>query len=103
MVIVCVQVHVKPEHIDDFIRASQANHEGTRRTEPGNLRWDLVQAEGDPSRFMLYEVYRSVEAYQAHQETNHFLHWREVVAAYMAEPRTRTMYHSVFPTNNAWE
>src|SRR5262245_21394755 len=45
--IVCVEVVVKPELVEAFVAASRLNHEGTRRDEPGNVRWDLLQREDD--------------------------------------------------------
>ena len=72
MYVVCVQVHIKPEHVEDFKRASKDNFTGTRTTEPGNLRWDLLQSEDDPTRFMIYEVYRTKEDFPIHQQTPHF-------------------------------
>lgn len=54
--VVCVTVYVKPDNIDQFIAASHDNHVGTR-TEPGNLRFDVLQHEEDKTRFFLYEVF----------------------------------------------
>ena len=101
MYVVCVQVHVKPEYVEDFKRASKDNFTGTRTTEPGNLRWDLLQSEDDPTRFMIYEVYRTKEDFPIHQQTPHFLRWKDTVADYMAEPRARTIYANVFDWDNS--
>jgi (4S)-4-hydroxy-5-phosphonooxypentane-2,3-dione isomerase len=101
MYVVCVQVHVKPEFVDDFIKASRANHEGTR-TEPGNLRWDLSQSEEDPTRFFIYEVYRTKEDFPRHQQTPHYLKWKETVADWMAEPRVGTRFASIYPDVEGW-
>ena len=102
MYVVCVQVHVKPEHVDDFIRATRDNHENTRKLEPGNLRWDCLQAEDDPTRFFLYEVYRTKEDFPAHQQMPHYLTWKETVADWMAEPRVGTRYLNVYPADDQW-
>ena len=55
MYVTLVNVHVKSEHVEDFIEASRANHESSVR-EPGNLRFDVLQLEEDPCRFILYEA-----------------------------------------------
>ncbi len=102
MYVVCVQVHVKPEFVDQFIVATQDNHEHTRRDEPGNVRWDLIQAEDDPTRFMIYEVYRTQEDFPTHQQTAPFLGWKEAVTDWMAEPRSRMVYANVFPADQDW-
>jgi quinol monooxygenase YgiN len=46
------------------VRASQA--------EPGCLTFRAHQDETDPTRFVLYEVYRSRDDFLAHRETEHF-------------------------------
>ncbi|GAB4563688.1 MAG: (4S)-4-hydroxy-5-phosphonooxypentane-2,3-dione isomerase [Anaerolineae bacterium] len=101
MYVVCVTVWVKPEHVDDFIEATRDNHLNTRQ-EPGNVRFDVLQAEDDPTRFFLYEVYRSSEDFTRHQQTPHYLRWRETVADWMAQPRQGLRYHSLFPADDAW-
>jgi (4S)-4-hydroxy-5-phosphonooxypentane-2,3-dione isomerase len=94
MHVTLVNVHVKPEHIDAFTVATRANHAGSIR-EPGNLRFDVLRANSDPSRFILYEVYRDAAAAAAHRETAHYLAWRETVADWLAEPRIGVAYEAV--------
>ena len=86
MIVTLVHVWVKPEHIDDFIIASTENHQNSIK-EPGNLRFDLVQDAGDPSKFVIYEAYESDAAAAAHKDTKHYLKWRETVTDWMAQPR----------------
>ena len=100
MYVVCVTVFVKPENVEEFIAASRLNHEGTRQ-EPGNLRWDFLQAEEEPTRFFLYEVYHSKDDFAAHQQTPHYLAWRETVAPWMAQPRQGVRHHSLLPSDAA--
>jgi autoinducer 2-degrading protein len=102
MYVVCVQVHVKPEHVDDFIRVTKDNYSNTRQTEAGNVRWDLLQQEDDPTRFLLYEVYKTKEDFPIHQQTEHFLKWRSTVTDWMAEPRVGTRYTNIYPTDSMW-
>jgi len=86
MIVTFVHVWVKPENIDDFIKACKANHYESVK-EPGNLRFDLLQEEGDPSKFVLYEAYESEEAAKAHKDTLHYQTWRDTVANWMESPR----------------
>lgn len=97
MHVTLVQVRVKPEHIGEFIEASRANHEASIR-EPGNLRFDVLQDAADPTRFVLYEAYRSDSDAAAHKETAHYLAWREHVAPWMAEPRVGVRYLGLCPS-----
>jgi autoinducer 2-degrading protein len=98
MYIVAVNVHVKPENVDDFITAIIKNHEGTRK-EPGNVRFDVLQDRDDPNRFFLYEVYQTEEAFKAHQQQDHYLTWRETVQDWMAEKRLGKRYVNLKPSD----
>jgi autoinducer 2-degrading protein len=88
---------VKPEHVKEFIEATRANHFESVK-EPGNLRFDILQQTGDPTRFTLYEAYESEEAAMAHKETKHYLSWRETVAGWMASPREGIKHLVIEPT-----
>lgn len=94
MLIVHVNVHVKPEAVDGFIEASRANAAASL-TEPGVARFDVVQAIDDPTRFVLVEAYRSEEAAAAHKATDHYATWRDAVAPMMAEPRSSVRFRAV--------
>jgi autoinducer 2-degrading protein len=95
MYVVAVTVFVKPEQVDLFIRATLDNARNTRR-EPGNLRFDVLQAEDDPTRFLLYEAYRAKDDFAKHQQTEHYLRWKETVADAMAQPRQGIKHNSLF-------
>ena len=101
MVIVWVDVQVKPEDVPAF-RTATAENARQSRQEPGLARFDVVQQEDDPTRFALYEVYRSDAAIAAHKATAHYAVWRDTVAAMMARPRTMTKYANVFPRDADW-
>ncbi len=96
MHVTLVHVHVKPEHVDDFISASQANHEASVK-EPGNRRFDVLQSGDDPTQFVLYEAYITAEDAAAHKQTAHYLTWRETVMDWMAEPRRGIPYNGLLP------
>jgi autoinducer 2-degrading protein len=97
MIVTCVHVHVKPESVQDFIKASTANHLESVK-EKGNLRFDFVQQADDPYRFMIYEAYESDEAAAAHKSTPHYLNWRDTVKDMMAEPRKGVKYNILQPS-----
>jgi len=101
MLIVHVHVRVKAEFIDAFKEASLENaHHSVQ--EPGIARFDVMQQADDPARFLLVEVYRSLEATTRHKETLHYATWRDRVAPMMAEPRTSVKYSNVFPADEGW-
>lgn len=101
MYIVHVHVHVKPEFLDAFKQATVENASNSVQEE-GVARFDVAQQADDPTRFILVEVYKSVEASAAHKETAHYLKWRDTVADMMAEPRQGVKYSNVFPDDNGW-
>jgi len=96
MYVTLVYVHVKPEHVSDFIESIRVNHEGSI-CEPGNLRFDILQSADDPTRFVAYEAYADEASAWAHKETPHYLRWRDQVAGWMAEPRQGVRYDGLFP------
>ncbi len=100
MEVTIVHVRVKPAHIADFIEATGINHRASIQ-EPGNLRFDVLQAEDDPSCFVLYEAYETLDDARRHKETEHYLTWRRTVADWMAEPRQGVPYTGLFPQSGA--
>lgn len=95
MHVTLVYVKVKPSHIEEFIKATQANHLASVQ-EPGNLRFDVIQEDADPAGFVLYEAYHSEDAARAHKQTEHYLAWRDTVADWMAQPRKGVLHKGLF-------
>ena len=102
MLIVHVFVHVKPERVDAFAAATLENGRNSVR-EPGVVRFDVVQQEDDPTRFLLIEIYRTPQDPARHKETAHYVTWRDTVEPMMAEPRRSVKYRALFPEEPAWE
>lgn len=96
MIVTIVHVKVKPENVDDFIRATTKNHHLSVK-EPGNLRFDVLQMEESPTDFALYEAYDDVSAAAAHKETAHYQEWRTAVGPWMTKPREGVKYHGIVP------
>ncbi len=101
MLVVHVYVHVKPENIDDFKTATTENAKNSVK-EPGIARFDVIQSLADPTRFVLVEVYRTIEDPARHKETTHYQAWRDEVADMMAEPRHSVKFKNVFPDETEW-
>lgn len=101
MYIVHVFVHVLPECVEPFKAATIRNADNSIK-EPGVARFDVIQQEDDPTRFLLVEVYRSPEDAAKHKETDHYETWRDIVASMMAEPRHSLKYVNIFPDDPDW-
>ena len=100
MLVVHVHARVKPDQVGDFLAATQVNARASL-TEPGVLRFDVIQDQGDPAHVVLVEVYRDEEASAAHKLTPHYATWRDTVAEMMAQPRESARYSAVFPADGA--
>ena len=102
MLIVHVDVQVKPEFIEDFKAACLKNARGSL-AEVGIMRFDVLQHHDDPTRFVLVEVFRDEDAPLRHKETEHYRVWRDAIADMMAEPRQSQKYESLFPEEPRWQ
>ena len=102
MLVVHIHVRVKPEDVEAFKHATLANARASLQ-EPGVARFDIVQQQDDPTRFVLVEAYRDAEAPAAHKETKHYQAWRDAVAPMMAEPRSSVKFANLFPDDPGWQ
>ena len=102
MFVVHVFVQVKADKIEAFKQATVENARNSIK-EAGIARFDVVQQQDDPGRFILVEVYRTSEDPAKHKETAHYQKWRDTVADMMAKPRTSLKLSNVFPDEAGWD
>lgn len=102
MLIVQVNVLVKPDRVDEFIAATLKNAAASL-TEPGIARFDVIRDTQVTHHFVLVEVYRDANAPAEHKLTAHYAEWRDTVADLMQEPRTSVRFENTFPDDNGWE
>ena len=101
MLIVHVHAHVKPEYVEAFRAVTIENAQNSVK-EPGIARFDFIQQQDDPTRFVLVEVYRTAEDPARHKETPHYAKWRDAVGEMMAEPRSSVKFSNLFPDDKGW-
>jgi len=101
MHVIHVHVHVTPDAVETFKAAALINAANSLK-EPGVARFDVIQQQDDPTRFVLVEAYKTTEAIAAHKETAHYAAWRDAVAPMLAEARTSTKFTNVFPGDDAY-
>jgi autoinducer 2-degrading protein len=71
MLAVHVHVRVQPGRAGDFLAATLDNVRASL-TEPGVLRFDVLQDQANPAHVVLTEVYRDAGAQAAHKSTPHY-------------------------------
>jgi len=98
MIVTIVHIWVKKEYIDKFIEITIENHENSIKEE-GNLRFDILQDQNDPSKFILYEAYINEDAAKKHKETAHYKKWKETVENWMIKPRESNKCNVIRPLN----
>ena len=96
MLVVHVHIQVKPDQVAAFKAACIENSRHSLQ-EPGIARFDVLQQQDDPARFLLVEIYRTAEAPAAHKQTAHYKTWAETVADMMAVPRFSVKFDLVHP------
>ena len=96
MLIVHVHIQVKPDQVEAF-RAACVENARNSLQEPGIARFDVLQQQDDPTRFLLVEAYRTDEAPAAHKQTAHYKKWDETVTDMMAVPRFSLKFDRVDP------
>ena len=66
-----VDFEVKEGTADQVLALVSENARNSVEKEPGCIQFDVMQAQDNPHRFMLFEVYENEAAYQAHGKTAH--------------------------------
>jgi quinol monooxygenase YgiN len=59
-------IKVAPGRRDEYLKHLRAHAERCRANEPGTLQFEILAPHDDHGTVMLYEVYASSEAFQAH-------------------------------------
>ncbi len=62
-----VQIKIKPENVDVFMKKLAENAAAARR-EPGCKQFDVLVDPKDRTSVMLYEVYSDEKAFEEHQK-----------------------------------
>jgi quinol monooxygenase YgiN len=71
MVVLQVDIRIKPENVDRWMKMALENAREARK-EPGCRHFDVLVDPADRTRVMLYEIYDDQSAFEAHQQTPHF-------------------------------
>jgi len=94
--VLVVHVQIKPEAVDKVMEMALTNAAASRSTEPGCRQFDVLVDPDDRTKIVYYEVYDSADAFEAHQQTQHFKKYAET-AVPLLESRVRTIYTRIAP------
>jgi quinol monooxygenase YgiN len=86
MYVIIAPIQIKEGTKEQFLEALLPNAQAAANTEPGCLRFDVIQDAGDPNRVWVYEVYVDEDAFQAHTSSEHYLKAIEVLGQLRADP-----------------
>ncbi|MBW0434020.1 antibiotic biosynthesis monooxygenase [Leptospira yasudae] len=95
MIVILSSYKVLEEKVEEFKKISHEMAKESLDTEEGVLRLDVLQADGDPGRFVLMEVYKSEAARKKHLETPQFISWRRAVPEWFSQGSTSIQYNPV--------
>jgi quinol monooxygenase YgiN len=60
-------VKTVPGKRDEYLKHLKAHAQRCLATEPGTLTFEILLPQGDADTVMLYEVYKSAEAFETHR------------------------------------
>jgi quinol monooxygenase YgiN len=86
--VLVVNIKIKPENVGKFMTEVLANARAAR-AEPGCKQFEVLVDKDDPTKVMLYEIYKDDAAFETHQQTPHFKHYVEHAVPLLAS-RART-------------
>ena len=94
MIVQVVYLEVQADKLETFLDEIQANAQASRG-EAGVAQFEVLRQEGEPLKFMLYEVYKGTEALEAHRATPHFKRWAEKGVPLLSKERVRVLYQTL--------
>jgi quinol monooxygenase YgiN len=89
--VIVAEFEVKPESIDAFLEAAIADASASVANEPGCRQFDVTVQEDQPHRVLLYEVYDSAAAFDAHLKTPHLAAFRDRIEPMVASRQVRRL------------
>jgi quinol monooxygenase YgiN len=70
------EIEIDASQIDAYTAAVKEHIETAVRVEPGVLVLYAVSEKSDPSRVKVFEIYRDIDAYRLHLESDHFKRYK---------------------------
>eukprot|EP00557_Chaetoceros_sp_GSL56_P001691 CAMPEP_0176504200 /NCGR_PEP_ID=MMETSP0200_2-20121128/15793_1 /TAXON_ID=947934 /ORGANISM="Chaetoceros sp., Strain GSL56" /LENGTH=110 /DNA_ID=CAMNT_0017903589 /DNA_START=91 /DNA_END=423 /DNA_ORIENTATION=- len=96
---IMVDAEIKPDRLEEFLDIIEKDAIGSR-SEPGCIRFDVVQNQENPCKFFFYEVYQDAEAVKFHKEQPHFALWTDFKASGGVVSSVSHKCHGIFLSEN---
>lgn len=90
MYAIVVDFEINPDHMDSFLPKMQENARTSLAQEEACLQFDVLTDPDRPSSVMLYELYASQAAFQAHLNTAHFKRFDAAVGPMITSKTVRS-------------
>ena len=81
-----VNLYVKPERREEFLRVIRINAQGTRTKEPLNIAYTWGESVNEPNTFHFQEQFMGEEGFVAHTQAPHFEVWKQFADAEVTVP-----------------
>ena len=95
-------IKVKPEHLAEFVENVRI-HAAHSVTEPGCLRYDVLQDTSDPCTICLYEVFRSEADLEAHKQHDYYKRWMAMSREWRdSSSYSRRVLDHIHPPDDQW-
>jgi len=85
-----VDLEIAPDQIEAFLAALKENAAATIR-EPGCRQYDVLQSTANPNQILIYEVYESSAAVDAHRASEHFKKYQAATGKMVVKRQSRPM------------
>jgi len=89
--VIVAEFEVKPEALDAFVAAAIADASASVANEPGCRQFDVTRSNEQPNRIVLYEVYDSEAAFDAHLQTPHLATFRDQIEPLVLSRQARRL------------
>ena len=105
MYIVNVPIQIAEGFKEQFVAGIKENASHAQNDEPGCLQFNVIQDANDNNRIWVYEVYKDEEAFAAHQQSPHYLKFRDMADEWRADTSAQGAGRgctNIWPPDNEW-
>ena len=89
--IIVAEFEVRADAIDAFLEAAIADASASVANEPGCRQFDVTRSNEHPNRVLLYEVYDSAAAFDAHLGMPHLKTFRDRIEPLVVSREVRRL------------